>query len=687
MSPRLWFLLTLVAAALAACGGGDDAVEVSMLDNSFDPSEITIEAGQAVRFVNDGAVEHNAIAYDESWSTEDTFGELLMGPEEATEVTFDEPGVYPYFCSLHATRLDDGTYAGMVGTVTVTEGEAAPAGAVVAGVTEFAQEDTEDETEPPGNEPEEPAEEVPTPTPISAELAPSEWSGVTIEVPADYPTIQSAVDAAGPGDLVLVEPGVYRESVTVTTPGLTIRGTDRNEVILDGEFTRENGFFVIADGVALENMTARNYTTNGFFWFGEEGDELVGYRGSYLTAVDNWVYGIYAFGSIDGLFEHSYASGSWDSGFYIGQCDPCKAVITDVLAEYNGLGYSGTNSSKEIFIVNSEWRFNHAGVVPNSLDSEALPPVNNVYVGGNYIHHNGVSKDLAPYRTAPWSAHGNGVVLAGAEESTVEQNLIVNNPSSGVMVVSNIDANLWPSRDNVVRDNEILGSGRADVSIGGPLASGSCLAGDNGDSTIPMTAGFFQNCDGFNLATWWGLGTASEPLGRIVEYNLGGESPLEHGDAPDPELAFESLPGGADAPVRPAVDVFASLDFDPASVTTPDLPGGIDLDDRDLVILGVNVQAGLWPVVMGALLWWVPLAVWALGGLWALSVAWRRDTSPLEKALWTLLVVGLPVVGVLLFALFGNRDNPVGNRWIGVGSFLVVWLGATAAVLIVGGVF
>ena len=48
-----------------------------------------------------------------------------------------------------------------------------------------------------------------------------------------------------------------------------------DEVVLDGEFTLENGFFVIADGVALENMTARNYTTNGFFWFGEEGDELV----------------------------------------------------------------------------------------------------------------------------------------------------------------------------------------------------------------------------------------------------------------------------------------------------------------------------------------------------------------------------------------------------------------------------
>ncbi|MGI9610561.1 MAG: hypothetical protein ACR2NL_09750, partial [Acidimicrobiia bacterium] len=51
--------------------------------------------------------------------------------------------------------------------------------------------------------------------------APAEWSGATRNVPGEYPTIQAAVDAADPGDLVLVDRGVYRESVQVNTPGLT----------------------------------------------------------------------------------------------------------------------------------------------------------------------------------------------------------------------------------------------------------------------------------------------------------------------------------------------------------------------------------------------------------------------------------------------------------------------------------
>ena len=155
--------------------------------------------------------------------------------------------------------------------------------------------------------------------------APVEWSGATRNVPGDYPTIQSAVDAADPGDLVLVDRGVYRETVSVSTPGLTIRGVDRNEVIIDGEFERFNGVEVLfADGVVVENMTSMNHTINGFFWTG-----VRGYRGSYLTAVNNGDYGIYAFDSGDGLFENSYASGSPDASFYIGQCNPCDAVIRD----------------------------------------------------------------------------------------------------------------------------------------------------------------------------------------------------------------------------------------------------------------------------------------------------------------------------------------------------------------------
>jgi hypothetical protein len=53
----------------------------------------------------------------------------------------------------------------------------------------------------------------------------------------------------------------------VTTPFLTIRGTDRNRVILECGFERDASIHVVeADGVAIEDMTARHYAVSGFRW-------------------------------------------------------------------------------------------------------------------------------------------------------------------------------------------------------------------------------------------------------------------------------------------------------------------------------------------------------------------------------------------------------------------------------------
>ena len=81
--------------------------------------------------------------------------------------------------------------------------------------------------------------------------------------------------------------------MTVTTPYITIRGENRNTTIIDGEFERANGIQVIeADGVVIQNLTARNELLNGFYW-----NRVHGYWGSYLTAYNNGDYGIFAYDS------------------------------------------------------------------------------------------------------------------------------------------------------------------------------------------------------------------------------------------------------------------------------------------------------------------------------------------------------------------------------------------------------
>ncbi|MEO6628202.1 MAG: right-handed parallel beta-helix repeat-containing protein, partial [Aquihabitans sp.] len=351
-----------------------------------------------------------------------------------------------------------------------------------------------------------------------------------IRVPQDQKTIQAAVDAAKAGDLVLVDEGTYKEAVDVTTADITIRGVDRNKVILDGEFNLENGIRVLeTDGVVVENMTARNYKSNGFFWTGSDH-----YRGSYLTAYRNGDYGIYSFDAYHGQLDHSYASGSPDAGFYIGECYECDAVIDTVVSEYNGLGYSGTNSGGELYIVNSTFRNNRAGIVPNSGSYELCYPGRSNTIVGNLVHDNTYLK--GPGIDVSLLAQGNGILMAGSINNVVDRNRVYNHTRTGIAAVPfpEEDASdtppeasehatpcektrdndppakspgfvLWNATGNRIVGNVVEGSGMADIASstledeakGVTLESlDNCFSENTVTLTAPLELQALAPCDG-----------------------------------------------------------------------------------------------------------------------------------------------------------------------------------------------
>jgi plastocyanin len=125
----------LFAFTLVSCGddgekadgssdGGSDELEdvvvvdgspadVKVLDNSFNDENIQIAPGTKVVWTNDGRQDHDIVpAEGEAFGVEpDDFG-----PDAVYEHTFDEPGTYKYYCSLHGTPV-----AGMVGAIVVKE--------------------------------------------------------------------------------------------------------------------------------------------------------------------------------------------------------------------------------------------------------------------------------------------------------------------------------------------------------------------------------------------------------------------------------------------------------------------------------------------------------------------------------------------------------------------------------------
>ena len=89
------------------------AVDVTMGSGGnlvFEPSEISISAGDTVHFVNGMLPPHNVIVEDHPELSHEG---LLFAPGESFDVTFTDAGDYTFWCAPHKG-------AGMIGTAHVS---------------------------------------------------------------------------------------------------------------------------------------------------------------------------------------------------------------------------------------------------------------------------------------------------------------------------------------------------------------------------------------------------------------------------------------------------------------------------------------------------------------------------------------------------------------------------------------
>ena len=503
--------------------------------------------------------------------------------------------------------------------------------------------------------------------------------GGEVRVPQDEPTIQAAVDAAEPGGIVLISPGVYEEAVKVRTPFLTIRGLDRNEVILEGGFRLANGIEVDqADGVAIENLTARHYLGNGFVW-----RTVFGYRGSYLTAYNDGDYGLFAFDSAFGQFDHSYASGHPDSGFYVGQCDPCHAVVTDVLAENNAVGFSGTNASGDLRIVNSEWRDNLSGIVPNTLDSEEEAPQHDALIAGNWVHDNNNAD--APSYELEYPSLGIGILVNGGRDNVVTQNLVEAHERFGIALIASPDENVWLTEGNEIRGNVVRHSGQADLALGAPTAGGDCFAGNAFGSSLPPAIEWLAGCGSpYARIPGGSVDALFGPLERFLTAAFGDVATGDWRSQPPPPPQPQ-MPGAQSAPPDPAIAGVAvpepvvirdarTLDVTPSSEI-----------NQEVTVLGLSLATSWWGVLVGLYAYVLPLilySAWVSIALWDLV---RQEAVPNRtRILWMLVVLVVPLLGPVAYYAFGRSPIQRSLRLMLVAGGMAIYVALTAIAIAAG---
>ena len=438
-----------------------------------------------------------------------------------------------------STSTDESSEAAAESNTGPTSGDTGGASSAVDGSDSVAESVTESVAEPVGE-------------------------GVTRRVPADFPSIQAAVDGSQPGDLVLIDAGTYKEAVVVRVHDITIRGADRNTVIMDGGDEIENGITVAADGVAVENLTLRRFAFNGLLFTKAYDDDvdakqhtvLKGYRASYITAHNNGAYGIYAFFAQGGMIDHTYTSGHPDSGIYVGQCKPCDAVVTDNVSELNAIGYSGTNASGNLFVINSIWRRNRIGMTPNSQDQERLAPQGDVVLAGNLVADN---QDPGSPAT-PKGAAGFGIAINGGERNRVFNNRVFGNRSAGIALT---DFNTYKPSGNAVTEN-VLNDNGIDLffaSTAGQTsldAAGNCFARNTFATSLPDAIEQALPCE--------------QPVTGVITT---GPVQLQN---PPPDVDYRSVPVPAAQPTMPdaatAPRTSVSRDLPTVDLTTITVPAG-----------------------------------------------------------------------------------------------------------------
>ena len=234
-------------------------------------------------------------------------------------------------------------------------------------------------------------------------IQPVRTNPTTIIVPDDYPTIQEAINAANPTDIIFVHSGTYYERV-VANKSVSLIGENKDTTIIDGNKTRDV-IEVRADNVVISGFTIQNGGRNG----SEYG------RGIWIQDCNS--------ANITGNVVSHNTYGIWL------HTSDYSTVIDNVITANDGAGVFWWNNNGTIIL--------HNNISDNAFDGVIMKYVTYSAVRENTITANNQS----------------GIALDDSSLNVITMNTISNNDdgiesfysSNNIISGNNISANAWSS--------------------------------------------------------------------------------------------------------------------------------------------------------------------------------------------------------------------------------------------------
>jgi parallel beta-helix repeat protein len=284
-------------------------------------------------------------------------------------------------------------------------------------------------------------------------------------------SLQAAVDAAAPGDKILILPGMYAEEVVVQTDGLQLVGcgaatNDRPRLVPPGGVgPHPNGIFAAnVDGLVFQGLEVFDWDENGIFVTGATG---VTFRDVVGDGNANSVYAIYPVQSRDVLIEGCVARRIADAGIYVGQDE--NIVVRYNLAEDNVAGIEIENSAFAQVYGNLA-RHNTGGMLVFKLPGPPLQLSNDHEVFDNVSIDNDTPNFGDPNSAVGAIPDGTGLLVLSNDSSDFHHNILQGNGTFGLAVVDQRTVNLLSpgsfnpespdqrAEGNIFRDNLITGN-------------------------------------------------------------------------------------------------------------------------------------------------------------------------------------------------------------------------------------
>lgn len=291
--------------------------------------------------------------------------------------------------------------------------------------------------------------------PAPAGPPPPDYTGCdTIVEPSanDGEKLQEALINAAEGSMVCLGRGTYKfeTELSIAKTGVMLRGQGKDSTILDfsGQKVGANGIQITSDGVTVQAFTVKNMPGDGIR---ATGVKDVVFRNVAViwdadASLDNGAYGLYPVSSDGVIIDGCVVKGSRDAGIYVGQSR--RVLLVNNEAYGNVAGYELENTI-EAEAYNNKAHGNTAGFLIFNLPDL---PIQNNGIGRSYVHDNIFENNDLPNFAEPGTMvanvpHGCGMVLLSTDQNEIANNKILDNDTTGVLILSFTETFIGTSSD------------------------------------------------------------------------------------------------------------------------------------------------------------------------------------------------------------------------------------------------